>query len=413
MIDMRGPETAQFGMTLSLLARYFHYTRRQCSASETPDKIEATAKLLDRHARRKSPTAAGQSRLWTDLAGGVNRIPASAKIRLCIGSRTMPTAHLRRAGSKISQKRGCSWPDINFVAGHGDVWRKTGSSAAIRSRIKPSRASKRISRTIRLHLTSDYFREPRSPFASRWRKNSPVRSNGRTVLMPNCCKRISCLRNLANQVIDCMRAYGATTLGVVPTLAFSGRWPRDSRLYLLRIRSNASAARPHRGIPAVSLFASLSCAHARKLDGGRSYRASPATREPIVFRRNRRSRCWFAGCWCSKIPTKTFCILAKGVPREWVGSGKEIRIEQAPTRWGKVTFSLMTKPDDKVVVGQVELRGATAPKEVHFKLRLPTRMVLQHVTVNGEPASVGGIHGDTVVIPTANNKRFEIVGKLG
>jgi hypothetical protein len=40
-------------------------------------------------------------------------------------------------------------------------------------------------------------------------------------------------------------------------------------------------------------------------------------------------------------------------------------------------------------------------------------MVLQHVTVNGKPASLGGIHGDTVVIPTANNKRFEIVGRIG
>jgi hypothetical protein len=25
---------------------------------------------------------------------------------------------------------------------------------------------------------------------------------------------------------------------------------------------------------------------------------------------------------------------AKGLPREWVASGKEIKIERAPTRWG-------------------------------------------------------------------------------
>jgi hypothetical protein len=105
--------------------------------------------------------------------------------------------------------------------------------------------------------------------------------------------------------------------------------------------------------------------------------------------------------------------LAKGVPRDWVASGKQIEIQEAPTRWGRVAFSLITRPEDKVVVGQVELTGATAPKEIHFKLRLPTRMVLQHVTVNGKPARVGGVHGDTVVIPTANTKRFEIVGQLG
>ena len=29
----------------------------------------------------------------------------------------------------------------------------------------------------------------------------------------------------------------------------------------------------------------------------------------------------------------------KGLPRNWVASGKEISIEQAPTRWGRVSFS--------------------------------------------------------------------------
>src|SRR5258708_7398738 len=46
MIDMRGPETAQFGMTLSLLARYFHYTQNSALILKHRAKIEATAKLL-------------------------------------------------------------------------------------------------------------------------------------------------------------------------------------------------------------------------------------------------------------------------------------------------------------------------------------------------------------------------------
>ena len=34
---------------------------------------------------------------------------------------------------------------------------------------------------------------------------------------------------------------------------------------------------------------------------------------------------------------------------------------------------LITKQQDKSVVGHIELIGATAPKELHFKLRLPAR----------------------------------------
>ena len=36
--------------------------------------------------------------------------------------------------------------------------------------------------------------------------------------------------------------------------------------------------------------------------------------------------------------------LAKGVPRAWVASGKPIQIQKAPTRWGRVSISLITKP---------------------------------------------------------------------
>ncbi|HYM75965.1 MAG TPA: Tat pathway signal protein [Candidatus Dormibacteraeota bacterium] len=46
MVDMRGPETAQFGMTLSLLARYFNYSSDARLLLKHRAKIEATAKLL-------------------------------------------------------------------------------------------------------------------------------------------------------------------------------------------------------------------------------------------------------------------------------------------------------------------------------------------------------------------------------
>ena len=43
------------------------------------------------------------------------------------------------------------------------------------------------------------------------------------------------------------------------------------------------------------------------------------------------------------------------------GSGKTIRIENAPTRWGKVSFSLRTKSESQSVIGSVELTGTKLP----------------------------------------------------
>ena len=45
-INMRGPETAQFGLTLSLLARYFNYTGDSALLLKHRAKVEATAALL-------------------------------------------------------------------------------------------------------------------------------------------------------------------------------------------------------------------------------------------------------------------------------------------------------------------------------------------------------------------------------
>jgi hypothetical protein len=104
--------------------------------------------------------------------------------------------------------------------------------------------------------------------------------------------------------------------------------------------------------------------------------------------------------------------LAKGVPRDWLVSGKDIRIDDAPTRFGRVSFSLAAKPSSKSIVGRVELSGERVPKEVQFKFRLPLQATLQSVTVNGQPASLGGPHKDTVIVATKNERRFEVVGQL-
>jgi hypothetical protein len=104
---------------------------------------------------------------------------------------------------------------------------------------------------------------------------------------------------------------------------------------------------------------------------------------------------------------------AKGVPRDWVASGKPVQITQAPTRWGRVNLKLVSRPATKSVVANVELARAGAPKEIQVKLRVPRQTPLRTVTVNGRPAEISGKDKDTVVIATGAQKSFEVVGQLG
>jgi hypothetical protein len=103
--------------------------------------------------------------------------------------------------------------------------------------------------------------------------------------------------------------------------------------------------------------------------------------------------------------------LAKGVPREWVGSGKEIKIEKAPTRWGRINFKMAVNPVAKRVTATVSLANGAAPKEVHVKLRMPANYKIASATVNGRPANVGGLHKDTVIIATGSTRTFKVVGE--
>ena len=218
--------------------------------------------------------------------------------------------------------------------------------------------------------------------------------------------------NLANLVIDCMRAYGGTTLGVVANverphpegrdiLGFISYGYAQMLLRLDRIEEFLLFLYAHRYH--AHTRGSWTAGEVTGITGDSGTYCVPAQQTiPLLLR-------WMLVLEDSD---EDILYLAKGLPRQWVGSGKPIQIQNAPTRWGRVSFSLVTKDENKSVVASVELTGTTTPKELHFKLRLPARMALREVTVNGRSATMGGLHRDTVVIATENKKQFEILGQL-
>src|SRR5437879_3628354 len=131
----------------------------------------------------------------------------------------------------------------------------------------------------------------------------------------------------------------------------------------------------------------------------------------FAFPRSKPFRCWFAGCWFSKIPMKRNCTWQKEF-LDWLASGKEIRIDRAPTRWGRISFRLVAMPAEKSLVASVQLSRPGSPKEVHLKLRLPLENKLVKVRINGWVANLRGPGNDTVLIQTQKESRFEVVGEF-
>jgi hypothetical protein len=217
--------------------------------------------------------------------------------------------------------------------------------------------------------------------------------------------------DLANTVIDCMRGYGATTLGVVANvepplpkrreiLGFISYGYAQMLLRLDRIEEYLLFLYSHRYHDHTP--GSWTAGEVSGLEGDSATFCIPAQQTiPLMVR-------WMLVLEDSDEET---LYLAKGVPREWMGSGKEIKIEKAPTRWGWINFRMAANLGAKRVTATVSLANGTAPKEVQVKLRLPANYKINSARVNGRPANVGGPHKDTVIIATGSERTFEVVGE--
>jgi hypothetical protein len=409
--NMRGPETAQFGMTLSLLARYFYYTRDSVLILKHKAKIQATAKLLaDMHdLSLKLPQ--------DDPACGL--IHGRSESDACLATTPEVWWKPYYANNAFSARGlkdiGRAWLDINRIKPAAGMEREAQDWLK-RSKVLQDATVASMEKSIWQDKTPPYvppmpgtkltFRDALAqerPSPQQWPHRLYAELVHADILPPN----------LANMVLDTMRAYGATTLGVL---------------------ANVGPARPS----GRSILGFIAYGHALmllRLDRIEEFLLFLYSHRYHVHTRGG----WVAGEVCGITGgTATFCIpaqqtvpimvrwmlvledsdedrlyLAKGVPREWIVSGKPIRISQAPTRWGRVSLDLVSQPAAKRVVATVELAQSGSPKEIQVKLRVPTQNPIRTVSVNGRPATLGGPHKDTVIIPTGNEKHFEVVGQLG
>src|SRR5579864_2667827 len=411
MIDMRGPETAQFGMTLSLLARYFNYSRDGALLLKHRSKIEATARqLAEMHEESLSLAddnpGHGLIRGWSESDSCLMENPSLYWQPYYANSAFAARGFSDLSKTWIELSRQKAIPEMNTLA---EQW-------VARSMQLRDQTVKSLDANVQKDKTPPYigifpgttltFRESlekEHPSPQQW-PHRPYAELLQADILP---------ARLANLVIDCMRAHGATTLGVVANVWRFGPHGREilgfisygyaqMLLRLDRIEEFLLFLYSHRYH--AHTRGSWTAGEVTGITGDSATYCVPAQQTvPLLVR------------WMLVLEDSDAEILylAKGVPREWVASGNEIGIENAPTRWGSISFNLAAKPAAKSVIGRVELIGATSPKELHFKLRLPTGMVLERVTVNGEPTSLGEIQGDTVRIQTKDKKQFEVVGQIG
>jgi len=402
MINMRGAETAQFGLSLSLIARYYNYTGDKALLLKHRGKIEATAAVLTElhdESRRLSPTDSGYG-----LIHGWNESDS------CLAPQPMTWWQPYFANSAMAA-RGLRdiaqvWKELNVKL--ADDWSshtRTLSEtliASVRKNVRHDMNPPYIGPLPGTKLTFRESMQQEHPSPQQWPHRAYAELLHADILPPD----------LANLVIDCMRAYGATTLGVVANVGRSNPHDRailgfisygyaQMLLRLDRIEEYLLFLYAHRYHDHTR--GSWTAGEVAGIDGGTALFCIPAqltipmlVRWMMVFEDSDEDRLYFA----------------KGLPRDWVTSGKEIQIDQAPTRWGRVDFRMVASASNQITATVVLPEGRRAPKEIQVKFRLPTHNSLSTVSANNRRVDVGGNHKDTVSIPIGDEKHFEVVARF-
>lgn len=102
--------------------------------------------------------------------------------------------------------------------------------------------------------------------------------------------------------------------------------------------------------------------------------------------------------------------LGKAVPRHWLEDGKIIRVSDAPTRWGRIGFSVASHLNEKRVDAEVELPSSFSAK-TQLRLRTPQGAKLKSVTLNGKKWTQFNPDDETITIPEGISGNINLVAE--
>jgi hypothetical protein len=102
--------------------------------------------------------------------------------------------------------------------------------------------------------------------------------------------------------------------------------------------------------------------------------------------------------------------LGKAVPRKWLEDGKNMSVAQAPTRWGRVGYSIASHLTQGNIVATVEL-PATFAATTKVRLRAPQDKKMKSVTLNGKPWTQFDAGDESITIPAGTTGKIRLVAQ--
>lgn len=387
-VDMRGPETPQYGLTLALLARYLRWTGDRGTLVRHRGKIAATAALLaELHDAALALPAADR---------GHGLIHGWDESDSCLHPDPSLWWKPYWSNSALAVR---GWREI------AAVWSALGGEPAQATdwSSRADRLKRRLVSVARANVRHDLippylgplpgaqgtFREALAagkPTEQGWPHRTYAELLQSAVLPPD----------LDDFVLDCLRGHGGTTFGVTANIGAANATSRDILGFISYGQAEALLRQDRIEEYLLFLFTHRYHAHSRGvwmagevsgITGGLPLFCIPAQLTiPILVR-------WML---VYEEPDAEQLHLARAVPTAWIAAGRPIGIDRAPTRWGLVGFTLAAHGSR--VEGEARL-PAGFPAAASLRVRLPNGRRLVDVAVDGRAAEAAGPRRDTVPLP--------------
>ena len=98
-------------------------------------------------------------------------------------------------------------------------------------------------------------------------------------------------------------------------------------------------------------------------------------------------------------PESSTLWLAKVTPRSWLEDGKKIAVSGAPTKWGRVGFTITSRLREGKVDAQLQLPVWASPGAAKLRLRVPEGKQMHSVTLNGKAWQDFNPQEETISLP--------------
>ncbi|RJP31411.1 MAG: hypothetical protein C4527_08165 [Candidatus Omnitrophota bacterium] len=102
-------------------------------------------------------------------------------------------------------------------------------------------------------------------------------------------------------------------------------------------------------------------------------------------------------------------LLAQATPRAWLEAGNVIRVERAPTYYGKISYQIESRADAGQIRAEIEMPTHSSPNQLLVRLRHPRSQSMQSVAVNGEMWNDYDVHKEWVRIEHPSRRHYVIL----